>query len=824
VPRPAQRPRRAMPSAEQMQMVFTGVGVLGVIGAGHAAATGNVFEGVVSVALGVFGLAKRRVPRGKPGCDIERQTKFIEGSGEFIDAKDEDGRPIKLYCGEKGVLGLPLQTDTAKFGVSEPKPKIDGLGLVSGVRPDIVTIYDLIFKQTFFDDQPALGRCIRQHTFKDAMKDGKPNPKPVVVDVPGEWECITFKEMKRQARVFGSFLRSECGVAQREKLAIWSINCAEWMLADLACSAFNYASVSVYDSLGPDAASFIVADSGAQVLIVEDKCFEKVPTLVEDPVYRDNKGADLKVVVCLGKGDAEVQKKLEATGLKVHLWSEIQSVGKIIEDTPPTPEDTATIMYTSGTTGNPKGVRLSQTNITSTVSMFVLTQAIPRTEHKIIHLCYLPLAHILERENTLGLLFMGATVYFATSGARYLLADLSVVRPTVFAGVPKVYENVRDAILRKMTGFKKTLFETALACKTADLETGCGYHPIWDWLVFNKTKKALGGRVMFCVTGGAPISKDTLHFVASALAPPMQGYGATETCSVSTVAMPFDPVFGHVGPPFGSACIRLVDVPEMNYYAGPANIYKDSKAKEAFSAGRAKGGGEIWIGGPGVSTGYYDPSVHSLKKGLPSNGMDIRTKEDFFSQDGWSWFKTGDIGIWTDRGTLRIVDRKKNMFKTSLGEYVPVEEVEKVYQDNCPFADFVFVPKETKVAYVAICVVVSDSISMVMKWAKENGVQGGEEEVVQSDAFKALLLEHFEAAAKAKKLQRFLWVAKKNIYAEYLHPGYQDEWVHGVACANGHKEQLLTATFKPRRTQLNQYFAPAFPNIYPDRPGDHILP
>jgi len=213
-----------------------------------------------------------------------------------------------------------------------------------------------------------------------------------------------------------------------------------------------------------------------------------------------------------------------------------------------------------------------------------------------------------------------------------------------------------------------------------------------------------------------------------------------------------------------------------------------------------------------------------LKKGLPSNGMDIRTKEDFFSQDGWSWFKTGDIGIWTDRGTLRIVDRKKNMFKTSLGEYVPVEEVEKVYQDNCPFADFVFVPKETKVAYVAICVVVSDSISMVMKWAKENGVQGGEEEVVQSDAFKALLLEHFEAAAKAKKLQRFLWVAKKNIYAEYLHPGYQDEWVHGVACANGHKEQLLTATFKPRRTQLNQYFAPAFPNIYPDRPGDHILP
>jgi len=111
-----------------------------------------------------------------------------------------------------------------------------------------------------------------------------------------------------------------------------------------------------------------------------------------------------------------------------------------------------------------------------------------------------------------------------------------------------------------------------------------------------------------------------------------------------------------------------------------------------------------------------------------------------------------------------------------------------------------------------------------MKWAKENGVDGDERAVCSSDKFRQKLAEDFEEAAKEKKLQRFMWVNKKNIYSEYLPLGYQEDWVAGVECANGHKEQLLTATFKARRTQLDQYFAPHFKKIYPDRPADHILP
>lgn len=266
----------------------------------------------------------------------------------------------------------------------------------------------------------------------------------------------------------------------------------------------------------------------------------------------------------------------------------------------------------------------------------------------------------------------------------------------------------------------------------------------------------------------------------------------------------------------------------MNYFSGPAADYKEGKAKEAFALGKNKNGGEVWIGGPGVSVGYYDPAVNGLIKGLPSNGMGKKTTEEFFTEKSgnftWSWFKTGDIGSWTESGCLKIVDRKKNMFKTSLGEYVPVEEVEKVYQDSCEFADFLFLPKETKVSYVGLCVVVSESIGQVMKWAAENNVAGDEKAVCSSDKFKTKIAEMFEESAKEKKLARFMWVNKKNIHCEYCPLGYQEDWVAGVACANGHKEQLLTATFKARRTQLDQYFAPVFKTIYPDRPADHILP
>lgn len=777
--------------------------------------------GLAGTALLLAGCWRRHVPRGKRNCDLDRQTKFDAQSGCWSEAKDEDGQPVQIHLGEKGTVALPADGDPSKH-------VRDSNGLYMSSRPEVRTTYDIVFATDRFDDRPALGRCTKQHTFKDAtLPNGKANPKPTVVDAPGQWEFLTYADMKLQARAFGTCMRKVHGIARGEKIAIWSTNSVEWMLTDLACVAFSWTSVSVYDTLGPDAASYIVGDSGAKVLVCEDKTFKRVPALLDDEVYKGNPGADLKVIVYLGKGDAKTQSELEKRGLTVMDFhaAVAEHKGALEKDTPPSKDDIVTIMYTSGTTGAPKGVKLKHENIVSVITGATeLSQAI-KLYSTDVYLSFLPLAHIFERQNVMGLFSQGAVVNFASNSAKALLADLAVIRPTLFVGVPKVYENVRDAVNRKMHGLKKKLFDAALKAKSADIQSGCGYSPLWDILIFGQTKKALGGRVRFCVTGGAPISKETLQFVICALGPVVQGYGATETSAASTLSMPFDLAVGHVGAPMLNTFARLVDVPDMNYFTGPAAQYTNPKAVKVFSSNRNKNGGEVWIGGPGVSPGYYDPSVDGLRPGVPSNGMAKKTAEDFFQADGWSWFKTGDIGAWDERGTLRIVDRKKNMFKTSLGEYVPVEEVEKAYQDNCEFADFVFLPKETKVAYVALCVIVSDSIKGVMRWAQESGVPGGEAEVVSSEAFRKMLFDKFQEVAQAKKLQRFMWIQSvKNIYTEYQPAGYQEDWVTGVECSNGHKEQLLTATFKARRAQLDQYFAPAFPKMYPDRPPDHTLP
>jgi len=761
---------------------------------------------------------KTSLPRAKP-AEVAEQS--WAKPGEFRPGTDENGNPIRIFHG-------PIRYHNLKTvkPVKGDVHKQNDLVVHAGAS----TLYDLIMGSADYDKLKCLGHITKPHAFKDAEINGKPNLKPVVLKKAGEWSFRSYRETRQEASKFGAYLREKCGIEPQEKIAIWSGNRPEWMLAELACHAFSWTSVSVYDTLGPNAASFIVADSGAAVLVVEGKTFDKVPEMIKHESYANNSGKALELVVTMDEPSAKTLALLENLGVKVITFSD--AVKESPENhmklhTPPLPNTLGTIMYTSGTTGNPKGVKLTHQNLVSTVSALQLMPGVQVT-CKDVHLSYLPLAHIFERQIQYAVLGAGAEVYYASNGAKALLPDLSTVRPTVFIGVPKVYENVRDGVVRKMTGFKEQLLKKALEDKIADIETGCGYPRLWDKLVFSKTKKALGGRVRMAVSGGAPISKDTLQFALCALGPVTQGYGATETTAGATVAALADLEIGHVGPPTPNCAVRLVDVPEMNYFAGEPQDYEEgSPGKKAFDAGKFKRGGEVWVLGFNISPGYYDPSKDGKKPDVESNGMVKKTEEDFFVDNGLPGFKTGDIGMWTDRFTLKIVDRRKNMFKTSLGEYVPVEEVEKTYQDGCKYVDFVFLPKETKVSYIALCCVVSDSVRTVMTWAKTVPELDGMEvaDVVQSKQFKDFLLQDFKRLGKAKKLLSFLQVQKvENIHVEALPIGYQESWVEGVQCSNGHVEQLLTATFKARRTQLDQYYAPVFKSIYPDRPADHILP
>jgi len=406
----------------------------------------------------------------------------------------------------------------------------------------------------------------------------------------------------------------------------------------------------------------------------------------------------------------------------------------------------------------------------------------------------------------------------------------------MFAGVPKVYERIRDGVKMKTKGIAGKILEAGLKAKSKDLTEGCGYLSLYD-VVFNKSKVALGGRCRFMITGGAPISADTLLFLRCAFGPVIQGYGATETAAASTLTLGEDTTFGHVGPPMPQTMIKLVDVPEMGYLsATDDSVYEghiaETQVLNKVQDGRKfrKSGGEIWIRGAGVSSGYYDPSVDDPKRGVPTNGMAAKTQEDFLLEDGYYWFKTGDIGNMNPSGTLSIRDRKKNIFKLSIGEYIAVEKVEQTFQDNCSaIVDFVYVPKKTKnvkgteIAYIGCCCVVGEgtpAMGAVKTWAAENGMAGKDiTTIIASKEFHKEVFDRFKKAGKAKGLFPFELIQKEHyLHCEY-NPDFPDRWMEGVELEGstpGETEKLLTATQKARRTQLDMHWEKQYTKMYID--------
>jgi len=594
--------------------------------------------------------------------------------------------------------------------------------------------------------------------------------------------------------------------------------------------------------------------------VCEKQKFAALPALFEDPVYKENTG-QISLVVVFESPDnfdtiaAELKEKHD---VDCYMWDKAKPE-KEGKDEPPLPEDLATIMYTSGTTGQPKGVKLSHKNLLSTLSAVMLTPGMTLNKDD-VYVSYLPLAHIFERINQIGLLNYGAKIAFASNSSRALLPDLSVVKPTVFAGVPKVYERVRDAVkqgLEAAGGMKKSLGESAIAAKIQNLEDGSSYCCCYEMLFFSKVKQAMGGNVRICITGGAPISKATLQFVRACFSCIVQGYGATETSAAATLTLACDNSLGHVGVPMPNTKIKLVDVPEMNYFAaGVDGEWKDGKQTISVAKYAGKGekyteellshgkcGGEIWIYGHGVSSGYYDPSIDDPERGVKSNEMSEKTAEDFELADGNYWFKTGDIGRWNENGTLSIVDRKKNIFKISIGEYIAVEKVEKVYGDEAKgLLDICMVPKRVKntkgadIGYIGLCAVMSEA---GFKAAQKHDdcpkdLPADPKEAVKSDQFQKFMWAKVEEINKRcadkndaifNKLLGFERVKKQECFhLEYVQN--TEDWINLVEIpepekldpprAAGHMENLLTATSKARRAQLDMYFNQAYQTMYVD--------
>ena len=341
--------------------------------------------------------------------------------------------------------------------------------------------------------------------------------------------------------------------------------------------------------------------------------------------------------------------------------------------TPPKPDTAAVIMYTSGSTGKPKGVVLTHKHVVA-CSASVLEQ-FPVTDDD-VYMAYLPLAHIMELMGEFLYLSNGVTLVYAdpktlTSKGSYPQGALEVFSPTLMVAVPKIWDSVKKGVEAKIAAASPvSQFLVKTAFQARDFALKHGYDtPLFKVLVFKKFAAALGGKMRVALSGGGALNKEVQDFTRTCFGMTIvQGYGLTETCAGLTLQDPADVRSGIAGVPIASVEVKLESTPEILDRSGRPYLVED---RTDYEGNPVFGRGEILAKGNNIAVGYYM--------------MEEKTKEEF-GEDGW--FHTGDIGQFMSDGSIRIVDRKKNLIKLKGGEYIAVENMEMVY-GNSNFVDAV---------------------------------------------------------------------------------------------------------------------------------------
>lgn len=594
----------------------------------------------------------------------------------------------------------------------------------------------------------------------------------------------TFEMVKKESLKFGSALRKAGLVAAPDvatlepittpcSLAIFENTCNEWLISALGAFSQSIIVTTIYATLGMDAVADAVKEGVVSAILCNKRnvkaLIQKLPDMptLKTIIYTND----------LVAPDDTVELPPAPPNVRIVSYQQFVDSGDIVAfpPVPPKPSTMAVLMYTSGSTGKPKGVVITHAQCTAGVTGVGALGIQPGDAA----LGYLPLAHILELMSELCMIHYGCPIGYAdpkslTTKGAYPTGALEEFQPTVMAGVPKVWDVIKKGVQAKVAAsspVKKFLVETAFQARAFAIAHGYDT-PLFKKLVFAKFSKVVGGRLRMALSGGGPLNSEVQVFIRTCFGCPMfQGYGLTETCAGLSVQDMNDLRSGIVGAPINSCEVRLSSCTEIKDKNGNPYLSTDT---QDVAGNKVFGRGEIQIKGNNVSLGYYK--------------MQDKTDE-VFGKDGF--FSTGDIGQFMSDGSLRIVDRVKNLVKLKGGEYIAVENMEMVY-GNSTFVDAVAggicVYGDGDMDRAIALMQLNEPVAMA--WAKDNNVSGTFKDLLNNKALNDAVLKDMNNEGAKGGLSRL----EKLVAVKFL----ASPWTPENGCltaANKLERRKVIATF-----------------------------
>jgi len=567
----------------------------------------------------------------------------------------------------------------------------------------------------------------------------------------GQWQPISSDQIYQRVRALAQAFLS-WGAQKGDRIALIAENRWEWAVTDFATLAIGAADVPIYPTLTGEQEAALIRDAGCQIAVVSTRQqFDKLnavrgQTQLERILIMDSgavpEGAIAFSEVLAGADDRGAERD-----------PVFDALVRTVE-----PKDLATLIYTSGTTGEPKGVALTHGNIAANQNCapeeFIFTPADAL-------ISFLPLSHVTARALDYIMYGFGVQVAYCSQFDK-LPHAMRQIRPTVFVGVPRVFEKIRQEVERRagLSPVKKRLLAWAIGVGAGHADTVYDGRrpssPLWrlaDKLVYSKVREAFGGRVRIFVPGGAPLGIDTAKWFASVGIALWEGYGLTETSPVIALDTPLTHRMGSVGKPISNIEIKLGS------------------------------DGELLVRGPSVFSGYWQ------KPELTANCIDPE-----------GWFHTGDIAHIDSDGFVFITDRKKELLKTSGGKLVAPQPIENKLKNSLLVAQAALVGDKHKF----ISTLISPNFVALEEWARHHGLEVQDRAKLVADSrvvalYAEIVLEVNGSLANFESLKRFRVVP--------------DEWSQETG--------ELTPSMKLKRRVITEKYASLIDALYEDEATSH---